>query len=93
MVSAGVRDIKTHLSEYLRKVKMGEIIKITDRGVEIALVMPASSSGVTPHINRTILNLVRKGIVAGFPGKPEGIKNPIKVKGKQISEIILSQRY
>ena len=92
MVSAGVRDIKMHLSEYLRKVKMGEIVKITDRGVEIALVMPASSLGETTHINRTILNLVRKGIVTGFPGKPEGIKNPIKVKGKQISEIILSQR-
>lgn len=34
MVSVGVRELKSHLSEYLRMVRRGEEILVTDRGEE-----------------------------------------------------------
>lgn len=41
---AGVRELKTHLSEYLRRVEDGEIITITKRGKPIGRIVPATVS-------------------------------------------------
>lgn len=38
---AGLRERKHHLSAYLRKVKAGETVTITDRGTPIGCVVPA----------------------------------------------------
>lgn len=39
-MNVGVRDLKQHLSEYLRRVADGEIIQVTDRGVPVAVISP-----------------------------------------------------
>ena len=39
-MNVGVRELKQHLSEYLRRVTAGEVIRITDRGVAIAVLSP-----------------------------------------------------
>ena len=39
--SVGVRKLKEHLSEYLRLVKMGEAIVITDHGQPVGRIVPA----------------------------------------------------
>lgn len=36
----GMRELKNHLSEYVRRVEAGETIAITDRGAEIAWIIP-----------------------------------------------------
>ncbi len=36
MVTAGIRDLKAHLSRYLRQVASGQIVLVTDRGRVIA---------------------------------------------------------
>ncbi len=41
-MNVGVRELKQHLSEYLRKVSEGEVIQVTDRGVPVALITPAT---------------------------------------------------
>jgi antitoxin (DNA-binding transcriptional repressor) of toxin-antitoxin stability system len=44
MVSTGIRNLKAHLSRYLRRVARGEIVLITDRGRTVAeLRMPGST--------------------------------------------------
>jgi len=40
-LSVGVRELKTHLSEYLRRIKQGEVIVITEHGKPIGQLMPA----------------------------------------------------
>jgi antitoxin (DNA-binding transcriptional repressor) of toxin-antitoxin stability system len=40
MIATGIRELKTHLSRYLRQVAGGETILITDRGRVIAEVHP-----------------------------------------------------
>ena len=39
-MDVGVRELKQHLSEHLRRVAAGEVIRITDRGVPIASLSP-----------------------------------------------------
>lgn len=44
MVTVGIRNLKDSLSEYLRMVKAGERIVITDHNKIIAEIIPASAS-------------------------------------------------
>jgi prevent-host-death family protein len=39
-MDVGVRELKQRLSEYLRRVEAGEVIRITDRGVPKAVISP-----------------------------------------------------
>lgn len=47
MIEVGVRELKNSLSSYLRRVRQGETVVVTDRGVPVARVIPA---GVPEHI-------------------------------------------
>jgi prevent-host-death family protein len=39
-MNVGVRDLKQHLSEHLRRVADGQTITVTDRGVPVAVITP-----------------------------------------------------
>jgi prevent-host-death family protein len=41
MIEVGVRELKNALSSYLRRVRQGETVVVTDRGVPVARVIPA----------------------------------------------------
>jgi prevent-host-death family protein len=47
MSAVGVRELKDRLSSYLRRVRRGETILVTDRGRPVARIIPA---GVPDHI-------------------------------------------
>jgi antitoxin (DNA-binding transcriptional repressor) of toxin-antitoxin stability system len=69
MKAVGVRELKNRLSEYLRLVRGGEEILVTDRGQVIAeLGLP----GRTPLTSYPVLNeLARRGLVRlGAPNDP-----------------------
>jgi len=46
MVEVGVRELKNSLSSYLKRVRQGETVVVTDRGVQIAQVIPV---GIPEH--------------------------------------------
>ena len=94
MNRVGIRELKAHLSEYLRKVKNGENLTITDHGEDIAILqpLPTTKSKTRLHLEK----LAAKGIVS-LPElghrKPLGMKNPIKLPGgKLLSDIIIEDR-
>ena len=43
-MNVGIRELKQHLSEYLRHVADGETIHVTDRGVPVALITPMAGA-------------------------------------------------
>jgi prevent-host-death family protein len=94
MTKVGIRELKAHLSEYLRKVRKGETLSITDHGEEIALLQPAPASE-NPTLAR-MRAMAGKGmaILPKSPGgKPKGLKTPIRLpKGKSVSAAILEDR-
>jgi len=42
--SVGVRELRQHLSRYLEKVKAGESLTVTERGHEVARLIPSGAS-------------------------------------------------
>jgi len=44
MPQTGIRDLKTHLSSYLRKVEAGQTVIITKRGKPIGRIVPVTQS-------------------------------------------------
>jgi antitoxin (DNA-binding transcriptional repressor) of toxin-antitoxin stability system len=76
MKTAGVREVKDRFSEFLRMVKGGEEILITDRGEVIAkLGPPGSAIGDSEYPQ--LEALIRQGRVSrGAPNRPDLYTSP-----------------
>jgi prevent-host-death family protein len=85
VISVGIKELKQKLSGYVDKVRGGEQIVITDRGKEVALVIP-----ISPERN-AVKRLVENGKAAWAGGKPAGVKG-IKAKGGTVSKTVLDNR-
>jgi len=88
MITVGVRELKKNLSRYLKRVKSGEKILITERKKELAIIVPY---GIEPDEER-ILNLVQSGIVSWNGGKPMGMESRIASRGRAVSDAVLEDR-
>ena len=42
MATVGIRELRASLSRYLRRVRHGEIVEVTDHGELVARIIPAS---------------------------------------------------
>jgi prevent-host-death family protein len=70
MKAVGVRELRNHLSEYLRAVKQGEPVLITDRGQVIAELRPPSPYPVQGGLGPALASLVRERMVeVGLPNE------------------------
>jgi prevent-host-death family protein len=88
MITVGVRELKNKLSHYLRGVKQGRQVEITERGESIAMLVPSKQSSGA-QIAET---LSRKGIGSWKGGKPKGASRRVTVKGKPVSQIVIEER-
>jgi prevent-host-death family protein len=89
MTRVGVRALKDHLSEYLRRVGEGERIVVTDRGEPLAALTPIEETGEA----RWGWSLVRERLASWSGGKPRGSAKPSVLKGKKTtSEMVLEAR-
>ncbi len=70
MITVGVRELKNKLSHYLRSVKEGRPVEITERGESIALLVPPKHSSASKIAEA----LTRKGIGTW---KGEGRREPL----------------
>lgn len=74
-MEAGIREVKNRFSEYLRRVKQGEILLITERNVPVAKMVPIQKDEQLP-----LLALVEQGIASWRGGKPRGMATPPAVR-------------
>jgi prevent-host-death family protein len=63
MKTVGVRDLKNKLSEYLRHVRLGESILVTDRGEVVAELLPPGQGQGDPSLPAGLQSLVKRGLV------------------------------
>jgi antitoxin (DNA-binding transcriptional repressor) of toxin-antitoxin stability system len=61
MKRVGVRELKNRLSEYLREVRAGERLLVTDRGEVIAELAPPGQGGRETDVPAALLVLARRG--------------------------------
>jgi prevent-host-death family protein len=87
MITAGIREIKNRLSDYIRKVKGGERVIVTEHGKPVAVITKPGGP-----LDERIESMIREREAHWGGGKPRGSKNPPKIKGPSVSEAVIEDR-
>ena|ERR1700730_4617175 len=67
--TVGIRELKNRLSEYLRQVRSGESLLVTDRGEVVAEFSPPGLTVADASVPAGLLALAKRGLVTlGSPG-------------------------
>ena len=61
MKSVGLRELKNNLSEYVRDVRSGESVLVTDRGEVVAELLPAGQGLDETGVPSALRALARRG--------------------------------
>lgn len=84
VIEVGVRELRNNLSRFLDRVREGEEVVVTDRGIAVARVLPVDSE-------RVLHRLIAEGVVTPAP-RPKGRAGvPIKGTGT-VSDLMADQR-
>lgn len=84
-MEVGIRELRADLSRFVKRVRAGEEIVVTDRGKAVARLVPVDGE-------RTIDRLVREGLVTPAPRPWRGkLPKPIEGAGP-LSDIVLDDR-
>ena len=84
MVQIGIRDLKAHLSSYVKSVRAGERIVITDRGAVVAKIVPAEGDAA-------LQRLIDDGIAMPPAHKKRPAPSPLVTDGS-VSDLVAEQR-
>ena len=88
-MNVGTKELKNRLSHYLRRVRAGEVLRVTDRDVVVAEIR---SPAPTERDERAWLReLEAEGVVTLGRGKFEDFA-PLRVRGRRLSRDILEDR-
>ena len=88
MVAVGIRELKNRLSDYLKRVKTGERLLVTERGRPVAVISPPP---VTPA-DRRIEAMLREGVVRWGGGKPRGAARPPRIRGASVAQAVIEDQ-
>lgn len=88
MPNVGVRELKSQLSQCLRRVQAGERLTVTDRGRAVAELVPV----VSPASLDWAHAMVASGKASWSGGKPSGLARPVKGRGKPASQMVIEDR-
>lgn len=89
-MTVGIRELKTNLSWYLKKVRAGAILHISDRGRTIATVQPAIAKAEVAWVHQ----MVAEGKARWSGAKPLGASRPVRLRPgrKTASTVVLEGR-
>jgi prevent-host-death family protein len=92
MIEVSVRELKDHLSTYLRRAREGEEILVTNRGRAIAALSGPPKAKMTRE--EKLDDMERRGIITRGRGKLRLPKELIKLQGEgpSVSEMMLRDR-
>lgn len=63
MKTVGLRELKNRLSEYVRQVRKGEAVVVTDRGQVVAELRPPGEVSAGAEIDAGLAKMVNRGLV------------------------------
>lgn len=70
MVIVGIREAQMRLSKYLKMVRQGQEVILTDRGRPVGKIVPVHSTELS--LQERILRLTEQGLLAGQPSQTAG---------------------
>lgn len=84
-MDVGIRELRADFSRWMKRVRDGEEITVTDRGKAVARLVPVDGE-------RKIDRLIREGLVTPAPRPRRGpLPKPIEGAGP-LSDIVLDDR-
>ncbi len=88
VTTVGIRELKTHLSKYVRQVKRGDTIVITDHGKPVGRIVPVEQT-----IEEKLLALRDSGFLEWDGEKLEPRTPTLSLSGdKTAAELLLEDR-
>lgn len=90
MKKVGSREFKNRQAYYLRRVKKGETLVVTERGKPVAKISPIDSDA-RPGVDEVLRELAAQGHIRLARKKPERFE-PVPARGKPASQIIIEDR-
>lgn len=85
--SVGVRELRQNLSVYLRRVRAGQTLEVTERGQPVAVLAPL------PEPDSVLSRMIASGRATAPVGDLGDLGPPLKRRrGKPLSKILDEQR-
>ena len=89
MDTVGIRELKAHLSQHLKRVRAGARLTVTERGRSIATIAPVETEADLDWARE----LVAEGRARWSGGKPGGLREQAAVApGRAVSAAVLEDR-
>ena len=86
--TVGIRELKTQLARYVRHVKAGGTVTITERGKPIGQIIPVKSS-----LDERMQQMIASGLASWSGRKLKPYKPRSRVRGKRtIADLVLENR-
>jgi len=89
-MQVGARELKNRLGKYLKRIKLGETVVVTDRGVPIAELRPIEARKLS--IEERLARMADTGDLTSASGRRFARVEPISVRGKPVSATIIEER-
>lgn len=87
-MSVGIRELKGHLSEYLRRVRAGETVIITDRGQPVGRIVP-----VAQPLEDRLEAMAQAGLILWSGRKLEPMAPVARTRGERtIADLLAEDR-
>ena len=87
-VTVGIRELKARLSAYIRQVKAGGTVVITERGTPVGRIVPLS-----PSVETRVQELVEAGFLAWNGHKLAPSAPVARVRGQRtVADLLLENR-
>ncbi|MEK6689925.1 MAG: type II toxin-antitoxin system prevent-host-death family antitoxin [Nitrospinota bacterium] len=90
MIKVGLREVNIHFSKYMKMVKKGSEIVLTDRGSPIAVIKPLAQKEGSPEDRIKLLEeqgILQKAVKVKIP-----MHRLISISGKPVSKIVIEGR-
>ena len=85
-MDVGIRELKAHLSAYVERASRGEVVRVTDRGVPRAVLMPL------PDASAVDRGLAEGWIVRPDDGPPASVAPEPPPPGPSMTQILTDDR-
>jgi len=87
-ITVGIRELKTHLSSYVRRVKSGASVIITEHGKPVGRIVPMRSS-----LETRLQDLSEAGLAAWSGQRLPPMAPVARTRGQQaVSDLLLKDR-
>jgi len=87
-MTVGIRDLKAQLSSYVRQVKAGSMVVITERGKPVGRIVPLS-----PSVETRMQGLIRAGLMAWSGRRLVPMMPVAQTRGKRtVADLLLEDR-